>query len=76
EQEGIEMASGVLEYPKLRKTEEVYLSAIDRDEIKHILEKIENTIQSDDCPNKLPRTKCRNCSYSDFCFVNETGLQD
>ncbi|MQY77604.1 MAG: CRISPR-associated protein Cas4 [Bacteroidetes bacterium] len=71
EQEGIEMASGVLEYPKLRKTEEVYLSDIDRDEIKHILEKIENTIQSDDCPNKLPMTKCRNCSYSDFCWSGE-----
>ena len=71
EQEGIEMASGVLEYPKLRKTEEVYLSDIDREEIKNILEKIENTIQLDDGPNKLQRTKCRNCSYSDFCWSGE-----
>ena len=71
EQEGIEKVSGVLEYPKLRKTEEVYLSDIDREEIKHIMEQIENIIQSDDCPNKLPKTKCRNCSYSDFCWSGE-----
>jgi CRISPR-associated exonuclease Cas4 len=71
EQNGVEGVSGLLEYPKLRKTEEVLLSIPDRGAIVEMLGKIESIIRADDCPPKLKISKCRNCSYFDFCWSGE-----
>jgi CRISPR-associated exonuclease Cas4 len=64
EQNGISNCTGLLEYPRLRKTEEVFLTQPDRDTIKEMLFKIEGIIQSINCPAKIPKSKCKNCSYS------------
>jgi CRISPR-associated exonuclease Cas4 len=70
EKAGIEGVSGVLEYPKLRKTDEVYLSDIDRQEFAEAEKHIEKIIGAE-CP-AVNRTKiCKRCSYFDFCFVQE-----
>ena len=73
EQNGINGVSGILEYPKLRKTEEVYLSAVDKQYIQEIIISINKIIHSDICPDKIKISKCRNCSYFDFCYANETN---
>jgi CRISPR-associated exonuclease Cas4 len=72
---GIDGANGILEYPKLRKTEEVYLSQRDIGEIEEIKVKIEEVIATDQCPPRLPVSKCRNCSYFDFCWSGETAQE-
>lgn len=72
-QNGIVGARGILEYPKLRKTEEVLLSHRDEKEIETFLEEIRRLTASKDCPEKLPRTKCKNCSYFDFCYSGESS---
>jgi CRISPR-associated exonuclease Cas4 len=71
ERNGIE-ATGLLEYPKLRKTQEVYLSELDRDFINEAKRKIEKIILSDSCPDRIVKSKCRSCSYYDFCYANES----
>jgi len=71
---GIEGVSGILEYPKLRLREEVLLSSIDQEEIVEMEGEIKNIINSDFAPEKLPKSKCKNCSYFDFCWVS--GFQD
>lgn len=70
EQKGVE-ASGVLEYPKLRKTQEVFLTAPDREWMKEAQQRILEIIESEHCPEKISRTKCRNCSYFEFCYADE-----
>lgn len=46
---------GILEYPKLRQTERVELDQ-----------------QGEEfCPPLLPKSKCRSCSYFDFCWSDE-----
>jgi CRISPR-associated exonuclease Cas4 len=74
EKNGIEGASGILEYPKLRKREEVILSSIDQEEIMEREKEIQRIINTESVPEKLKISKCKNCSYFDFCWV--TGLQD
>ncbi len=64
-------AIGILEYPKLRKTEEILLSQPDRENIVKIIDEIEQIICAGTCPGRLPKSKCRNCSYYDFCYSNE-----
>lgn len=71
ESNGIEGVTGILEYPKMRKTEEIFLSDRDRIEIEDIKLNIERIITSEDCPATLPISKCTNCSYYDFCWSGE-----
>jgi len=71
EQQGIEGVSGVLEYPAVRKTETCYLSAPDRIQIAEFCEDISRILQNDCCPAHLPFSRCKNCSYFDFCWSGE-----
>lgn len=71
EKNGIEGASGLLEYPKLHKTEEVWLSVPDREAIAEMLEQIGNIIGQPHCPDRIQKSRCKNCSYFDFCWSGE-----
>ncbi|MCF6240687.1 MAG: CRISPR-associated protein Cas4 [Bacteroidales bacterium] len=71
EKAGIEGVSGILEYPKERKTEEVFLSTIDIERLKEITDEIVEIISSEIVPAIKKKTRCKNCSYYDFCFVME-----
>jgi CRISPR-associated exonuclease Cas4 len=68
---GIEGATGLLEYPKLRQTEEVFLTAPDREYLLESIKTIHLLMEAEECPPKLPKSKCKNCSYFDFCWVLE-----
>lgn len=71
EQHGISVVNGILEYPKLRKTEEVWLTDTDRQEIPSIISDIEALIHDDTCPERVKIGTCKNCSYYDFCWCGE-----
>ncbi len=69
---GIESVTGILEYPKERKTEEVFLSIPDKERIVELLEEIDTIIHSDKCPKEINQPKCKKCSYYDFCYSSES----
>ena len=71
EQHGIIGVKGILEYPLLRKTQEVFLSDVDREEILEITKEISKIISQDTCPSRVKKGICKNCSYSDFCYIDE-----
>ena len=71
EQNGILDATGILEYPKLHKIKEVFLTTADRENIAEMITKIETIIRQDYCPERLPKSRCKNCSYFDFCWSGE-----
>jgi len=68
---GIAEATGLLEYPRLHKTSEVFLTAPDKEMIAEMLISIESIIASETCPARIPKTRCKNCSYYDFCWSGE-----
>lgn len=68
---GVQGANGILEYPKLRHREEVVLSSIDREELQRIIADVEKIVAADQAPERLMRSRCRNCSYFDFCWSEE-----
>lgn len=72
EEHGIKDVKGMLEFPKLRKTETVTLSDDDRKEIRKKLADIEDVCQQDSCPPLLNKGLCKQCSYYEFCYTNET----
>jgi len=67
-------ATGVLEYPKLRKTQEVFLSQPDREFIEEAKLKIETIVAATACPERIPKSKCKKCSYFDFCYAEEFAV--
>lgn len=71
EQHGIDGVKGILEYPLLRKTQEVILTDIDREEIQTIAEEITNVISQEQCPPVTKKGICKNCSYFEFYYINE-----
>lgn len=72
EQAGIEGATGLLEYPKLRETQEVLLTQADRSYLEDILPEIKDLIGQEQCPPRLDKKSiCRSCSYFDFCWSGE-----
>lgn len=71
EQHGVKDVRGILEYPTMRKTREVMLTDVDREEIRSMIGEIETIIGQDECPPRVKKGLCRNCSYFDFCFSEE-----
>lgn len=71
EKNGIEGVRGLLEYPKLRKIQEVFLSEHDIATIEHMKSEINAIIHSDTCPPLQKKVICKNCSYYEFCYSKE-----
>ncbi len=71
EQNGIEGATGLLEYPRLHKTDEVLLTMPDREAIGEMIIDIGTIIHSEPCPGRIQKSRCKNCSYFDFCWSGE-----
>lgn len=73
---GIDGVKGILEYPTQRKKKEVFLNIDDSVTINKWSNQIRNILNSDKCPDKIQKSKCRNCSYFDFCWVGEEVEED
>jgi len=71
EKNGIEGVTGILEYPKLKKTSEIFLSERDREELTDIILRIQFIAESDQCPVNTRSQLCKSCSYLDFCWITE-----
>lgn len=71
EQNGVDGATGIIEYPTLRKTETVELTPADRADIVGWLGSITAILNSAVCPPLLRKPICKKCSYYDFCYVGE-----
>jgi CRISPR-associated exonuclease Cas4 len=75
EKAGVDGVTGILEYPAERQTEEVLLSIPDREYIEEIEKEITIMIITDSCPPVIDASKCKKCSYNDFCYSNEPEFQ-
>lgn len=67
----IETEKGILEYPRLREREEVYLDEEDIAYLKKTILEIETVVNNKVCPPVIKARICRSCSYSDFCYVGD-----
>ncbi len=74
EQHGVEGVKGLLEYPEMRKTEEVVLSDVDREEIRKMMTEISDIIGQEGCPSRVKKGICKNCSYYEFCYSDEPDM--
>jgi CRISPR-associated exonuclease Cas4 len=69
ERNGIFVRHGLLEYPRLRQSEEVWLEEADRKKIPLWEKEVERIVGQTECPALVEKTICRKCAYRSFCFV-------
>jgi len=71
QQNGIEGATGILEYPKLRQTTTVTLTTLDETYLLKASEQIKAIVEGETCPPVINSKICKTCSYYDFCYIND-----
>lgn len=71
-QQGVTDATGLIEYPDLKKTEPVAaLTDADLQKISAWETDIERIVQQPECPPVIRSAICKSCSYCDFCYATE-----
>ncbi len=63
---------GILEYPQLRQTKEIWLSEQDKIYLQDVIHNISVLQSNEVCPPKINSKICKRCSYYDLCYIEET----
>ncbi len=66
---GVEIEKGILNYPLLRKREEIFLFEKDEQELRIIVEDIKKIISSKVPSDTLNKGFCKKCAYYEFCYI-------
>lgn len=66
---GIAIEKGILDYPKIRRREEVVLDDGDPEIIERTLGKIEEVAASPQMPPVIHSKLCRSCAYYAYCYI-------
>jgi len=69
ERNQVQVQYGILEYPKMRLTEEVWLSEVDRATIPDWEKAVQSIIVQEQCPDKIDHKICKKCAYYEFCYA-------
>lgn len=72
---GIEGATALLEYPKMKQTQIVEWEEGDQEKIKKWIAETTHIIHQEVCPPLLKKPICKKCSYYDFCYSGEEGIE-
>lgn len=68
---GVEAATGIIEYPLLRQTESIELLQEDIETLKKLIVVIAELQDSENCPPVINAKICKSCSYYELCYVEE-----
>lgn len=68
---GVEGATAILEYPKLRSTKQIYITEQDKKYLQALVSTINICAESEDCPPKINAGICKKCSYYELCYIAE-----
>lgn len=72
-EKGVDGATGIIEYPKLKQREAVAaLTDNDVATIKRWEKEVNEIIESPSCPGVINSKICKQCSYYDFCYSTES----
>ena len=71
ERHGVTGPTGMLEYPKLRRTQAVALTEADRAAVEVWEAGVAEVVGRPQCPPVINKPLCKQCSYCDFCYCGE-----
>ncbi|WP_262391872.1 CRISPR-associated protein Cas4 [Nocardiopsis sp. CNR-923] len=65
---GVDTQGGVLHYPKTRRTHRMPYQPDWDERARTDIASVRDTVAQPTCPPRLSRTRCRGCSYFDYCW--------
>lgn len=68
-EKGVDIEKGILDYPLLRKREDVLLEKEDEVELNNILKEIEKIRLLDLPPEINKKSICKKCAYYELCYI-------
>jgi len=68
---GIEGATAIIEYPKMRQRQVVEWEEGDLENVERWISDVRKIISLEDCPPLVKLKICRKCSYFDFCYAGD-----
>ncbi len=66
---GVDIEKGILDYPKIKRREEIYLTELEEVELMEVLEKIKDIIKMDLPPPTINKSFCKKCAYYELCYI-------
>ena len=69
EEKGVRNIKAEIDYPLLKKTEQVILGKDDKETLKNIIQEIEEMNVKNEIPKKIESNICKKCAYYDLCYV-------
>jgi len=66
---GINIQKGILDYPLLRKREEIFLNEDDKVRLQSVLMEIKNIVSLDTPPQINNKSICKKCAYYELCYI-------
>lgn len=68
-QKGISIEKGILDYPKIKKRQDIVLQAGDEEKIEKILDDIGEIITHEQMPPPINSKICKSCAYYEYCYI-------
>ena len=69
EEKGVKNITAQVDYPLLKRKEQVFLDKEDREKLKKIIHEIERMYEKDNIPKKIDSKICKKCAYYDLCYI-------
>lgn len=66
---GVDIEKGIIDYPKLRKREEIFLNQSEEEELMEVLEGIKGIIKMNLPPATINKSFCKKCAYYELCYI-------
>lgn len=66
---GVDIEKGILDYPLLRKREEIFLDKKEQEELELVLKDVEKIISLELPPNTINKGICKKCAYYELCYI-------
>lgn len=60
---------GVINYPKMRKREDIVLTTESESEVINALKRVKDILSLEKPPSVQSKSYCKKCSYYEFCYV-------
>jgi len=68
QEKGIDVRKGIINYPRLKQTEEVALTDEDLVRLQEITTGINAIVQQEHMPDRISKKFCRKCAYYELCW--------
>nr|WP_300006009.1 CRISPR-associated protein Cas4 [Tissierella sp.] len=66
---GVHIEKGILDYPLLRKREEIFLDKAEEDELMDVIEEVKDIVNMKLPLGVINKPFCKKCAYYELCYI-------